>query len=46
MIRGEEQAQRARDRDEDETEKYTELEPDEDTLAYLGVESGAEIFVL
>ena len=35
-----------RDRDEDETEKYTELEPDEDTLAYLGVESGAEIFVL
>ena len=35
-----------RDRDEDGTEKYTELEPDEDTLAYLGVESGAEIFVL
>ncbi|CAL6339723.1 unnamed protein product [Bathycoccus prasinos] len=35
-----------RDEDDATSEKYTELEPDEDTLAYLGVESGAEIFVL
>ena len=25
---------------------FIELEPDQDTLAYLGIESGAEIFVL
>jgi len=33
-------------RDGDAKENFIELEPDEDTLAYLGVESGAEIFVL
>ena len=33
-------------RDGEAKENFIELEPDEDTLAYLGVESGAEIFVL